>query len=196
MRAWLGRLNGGFVTSADISRALAIMILSPPPVRLRNMVIANLTASTDLTTVDQFKNMIIKSKNGDIIRLSDVAHVALGAQNYNAAVSFDGEEAVYIGIKIAPSANLLTVIGDVKKLFPAIKEQLPEGLNASIVYDASAYVNSSIWEVIKSLGEAFMIVTVVIFLFLGSLRSVTIPIIAIPCHSWHFFYYVVIRLLH
>ena len=144
------------------------------------MFTVNLTATTNLTTVEGFRNMVIKSKNGAIIRLSDVARVSLGGTNYDSAVSFNGKQAVYIGILVAPSANLLTVINKVKELFPEIQNQLPEGLNARIVYDSTEFVTSAIHEVVMSLLEALAIVTAVIFLFLGSFRSVIIPVVAIP----------------
>lgn len=183
LRAWLDpqKLAGYGLTSAEVGAALANNdFISAAGRTDGNMFIANLNTDTNLTSVTQFENMVLKEVNGAIIRLKDVAEVTLGAQNYNSSVSFDGLSAIYIGIKIAPSANLLTVINDVRNAFPGIQEQLPQGLNAKIVYDASKYVSTSIHEVIKSLVEAFIIVTVVIFLFLGSIRSVVIPLIAIP----------------
>ncbi|KTD74551.1 efflux RND transporter permease subunit [Legionella tucsonensis] len=183
LRAWLDpvKLAGYGISAAEIGTALANNnFISAVGRTDGQMFIQNLTASTDLTDVNQFRKMIIKAQNGAIIRLGDVATVDLGAQNYNSSVSFDGRTAVYIGIVVAPSANLLTVIDDIKKIFPTIQEQLPQGLRGKIVYDASLFVNSSIQEVILSLLEAFFIVTVVIFIFLGSMRSVVIPIIAIP----------------
>ncbi|TAK78312.1 MAG: multidrug efflux protein, partial [Gammaproteobacteria bacterium] len=183
MRAWLDpiKMAAYNLSPADVGNALANNnFISAAGRTDGNMFIQNLTAETILTNTEQFRQMILKQQNGAIIHLGDVAQVDLGAENYNTAVSFDGREAVYIGIKIAPSANLLTVIGDIKKIFPSIQEQLPQGLKANIVYDASAYVDSSIKEVIKSLIEAFMIVTIVIFIFLGSIRSVIIPLVAIP----------------
>ena len=183
LRAWLDpiKMAGYGITSAEVGAALANNdFISAAGRSDGSMFIMNLATNTNLTTVEQFKNMVVKQQNGAIIRLRDVSDVSLGAQNYNAAVSFDGLDAVYIGIKIAPSANLLTVINDVKNMFPTIEEQLPEGLKGKIVYDASKYVSSSIKEVVKSLMEAFIIVTIVIFLFLGSIRSVIIPLIAIP----------------
>jgi multidrug efflux pump len=183
MRAWLDpvKLGAYKITTADVASALSYNdIVSAAGRTDGNMFIQNLTANTDLQSVDEFRKMVLKAENGAIVRLGDVAQVDLGAENYNTAVSFDGRSAIYIGIEVAPSANLLTVIDDIRKIFPSIQEQLPQGLKASIVYDASAYVNSSIEEVIKSLVEAFLIVTVVIFVFLGSVRSVVIPLIAIP----------------
>jgi multidrug efflux pump len=183
MRAWLDphKMAGFGITAADVSAALvANDFISAVGRTDGQTVTVNLTADTGLTTVEQFRNMVIKAKNGAIIRLGDVAKVSLGAQNYDASVTFDGDSAVYIGIKIAPAANLLSVIQNVRKIFPDIKAQLPQGLEGKIVYDASAYVNSSIHEVEKSLFEAIVIVTIVIFLFLGSLRSVFIPVVTIP----------------
>jgi len=183
LRAWLDpiKMSGYGVTSAEVTAALANNdFISAAGRSDGSMFITNLATDTNLTTIEQFKNMAVKQKNGAIIRLRDVADVSLGAQNYNAAVSFDGQSAIYLGIKIAPAANLLTVINDIRNLFPTIQAELPEGLEARIIYDASAYVSSSIKEVVKSLVEAFAIVTIVIFLFLGSIRSVIIPLIAIP----------------
>ncbi|MFZ2315441.1 MAG: efflux RND transporter permease subunit [Gammaproteobacteria bacterium] len=183
LRAWLDpiKMAGFGVSTADVSASLANNDFISAVGRTDGpMFIQNLTADTNLTDAESFKKLIIKSSNGAIVRLSDVSKVELGAQNYNSVVSFDGKKAVYVGIVVAPSANLLTVIDDIKHLFPIIQQQLPQGLNASIVYDASAFVNASIDEVVKSLFEAFLIVTVVIFFFLGSIRSVIIPLIAIP----------------
>lgn len=183
LRAWLDpiKLAGYGITPDQVALALANNdFISAVGRTDGQMFIQNLTASTNLTNVDQFRNMVLKAQNGAIIRLGDVSTVDLGAQNYNSSVSFDGNTAVYMGIKVAPGANLLTVINDIRTIFPVLQEELPEGLEARIVYDASAYVNSSIKEVVSSLLEAFCIVTVVIFLFLGSIRSVIIPLIAIP----------------
>jgi multidrug efflux pump len=183
MRLWLDpiKLAGFGVTPAEVSNALAQNDFVSATGRTDgNMFYVNLTASTNLTTVDQFKNMVIKAKNGAIIRIGDIASVSLGATSYDQAVSFNGLKAVYIGILVAPTANLLTVTNSVKKILPDIQKQLPQGLHLTIAYDSSQFVNSSIEEVIVSLFEALAIVTVVIYIFLGSIRSVSIPIIAIP----------------
>jgi multidrug efflux pump len=183
MRAWLDPVKLGAFGLSAAQVALAMSnnnFVSATGRTDGNMFIQNLTADTSLNDPEAFKKLIVKSENGAIVRLKDVSDVELGAQNYNTAVKFDGRSAVYIAITVAPSANLLTVIDQIKTIFPAIQEQLPEGLNASIVYDASAYVNTSIEEVMVTLIESFGIVTIVIFIFLGSLRSVLIPLIAIP----------------
>jgi multidrug efflux pump len=183
LRAWLdpSKLAAYNITATDVSNALANNDFISAVGRTQGqMVTVDLTADTGLHSVEEFRNLVLKSQNGAIIRLSDVAHVTLGAENYDTAVSFDGESAVYIGIKVAPTANLLKVIDGVHKAFPAVEQQLPEGLSGRIVYDATKYVNSSIREVISTIAKALLIVTVVIFLFLGSLRSVIIPTIAMP----------------
>lgn len=183
MRAWMDpvKLAGFGISPAAVASALLNNdFISAAGRTDGSMVVQNLATNTDLRNVNQFRNMVLKSENGAIIRLKDVAQVDLDAQNYTSSVSFDGQQAVYVGILVAPAANLLTVINDIKKVYPSILQQLPQGLNSKIVYDSSKFVNSSIKEVIKSLFEAFIIVTIVIFLFLGSIRSVVIPLIAIP----------------
>ncbi len=183
LRAWLDpkKMAAYGITATDVNNALAANDFISAIGRTQGqMVTLNLTAATGLHSVEEFRNLIIKSKNQAIVRLGDIANVTLGSESYDTAVAFDGEKAVYIGIKVAPSANLLTVIDNVRKAFPPIQEQLPEGLNGKIVYDATKYVNSSIHEVVVTLVEALLIVTAVIFLFLGSARSVVIPMIAMP----------------
>jgi multidrug efflux pump len=183
LRAWLDpqRLAAYGLTAADISAALANNdFLSAVGSTKGQMVEVNLTASTSLHSLEDFRNLIIKQQNGAVIRLGDVANVTLGAEDYETEVSFDGQKAVYIGIQVAPTANLLQVIKGVRDVFPGIQKQLPEGLKGQIVYDSTKFVNSSIDEVVSTLVEALLIVTLVVFIFLGSLRSVTIPTIAIP----------------
>lgn len=183
LRVWIDpvKLAGYGLSMEDVSNALANNnFISAVGRTDGEMIIQNLIATTDRNDVEQFRNLIIKAQNGAIIHLKDVGRVDLGAQNYNSEVRFDGRKAVYIGIVVAPSANLLTVINEIKQIFPTIQQQLPQGLQGKIVYDASLFVDSSIREVILSLIEAFLIVAVVIFIFLGSLRSVVIPVIAIP----------------
>jgi multidrug efflux pump len=115
-----------------------------------------------------------------LIRLGDIAEIELGPESVDSSSSFDGMKAVFIGIFATPTANPLNVIDEVRKAFPELQSQLPVGLNASIAYDATKFIRASIWEVEKTLGEAAIIVIVVIFLFLGNLRSTIIPIVTIP----------------
>jgi multidrug efflux pump len=139
-----------------------------------------LSASTALHTPQQFGALILKQANGAIIHLRDVADVSLGADDYDQHVTFDNKPGVYIGIKVAPNANLLDVISGVRKVFPSIQQNLPSGLTGTIVYDSTKFVDASIHEVLRALVEALVIVTLVVFAFLGSPRSVLIPVVAIP----------------
>jgi multidrug efflux pump len=183
LRAWLDpqKLAAYGLTATDVSAALtANDFLSGLGTTKGQMVQVNLTASTSLHTAEEFRNLVIKQTGGAIVRLKDVANVTLGAEDYESEVGFDGKQAVYIGIQVAPSANLLDVIKGVRTVFPQIQALLPHGLNGEIIYDSTEFVNSAINEVIRSLLEALAIVTVVVFLFLGSLRSSLIPTIAIP----------------
>jgi multidrug efflux pump len=183
LRAWLDpkKLAAYGLTAADVSQALtANDYISGIGNTKGQMVQVNLTASTSLHSAEQFRNLVLKQSGGAVVRLKDVALVTLGAEDYESEVGFDGKQAVYIGIQVAPTANLLDVIAGVHKVFPEIQALLPRGLNGEIIYDSTEFVNSAIHEVIRSLAEALIIVTVVVFLFLGSVRSSLIPTVAIP----------------
>jgi multidrug efflux pump len=183
LRAWLDpvKLTAFGLTAADVYSALAANdFLSAVGTTKGQMVQVVLTASTGLHSLAGFRNMVIKQQNGALVRLADVAKVTLGAEDYESAVGFDGKQAVYIGIQVAPAANLLDVVKGVRAVFPAIQSQLPRGLDGRIVYDSTKFVDSSITEVVKTLAEALIIVTLVVYAFLGSVRSVAIPTIAIP----------------
>jgi len=183
LRAWLDpqRLAAFGLTAADVSAALAANdYISGIGNTKGQMVQVKLTASTSLHSAEEFRNLVVKQTGGAIVRLKDVANVTLGAEDYDTEVGFDGKLAVYIGIQVAPAANLLDVVAGVHKVFPEIQAQLPHGLSGEIVYDSTEFVHSAIYEVIRSLAEALVIVTVVVFLFLGSIRSSLIPTVAIP----------------
>lgn len=183
LRAWLDpdKLAAYGLTATDVSTALSgndyISGLGATKGRL---VQVDLAASTNLHSLEQYRNLVVKTVNGAIIRLRDVANVTLGNDDYDSETKFNGRTAVYIGIQTAPTANLLDVINGVKAILPDIKAQLPNGLVGEVLYDSTDFVNSSIDEVVHSLVEAVLIVIVVVFLFLGSWRSVLIPVIAIP----------------
>ncbi|PKN09377.1 MAG: multidrug efflux protein, partial [Deltaproteobacteria bacterium HGW-Deltaproteobacteria-5] len=183
LRAWLDpdKMAAYGLTARDVSNALTVNNFISALGRTKGqMVTVDLTAATGLHSVEEFRKLVIKSANGAIVRLEDVANVTLGADNYDMTVRFDGKSAVFMSIKVAPNANLLSVCDRVVEVFPGIEKQLPEGLVGNIVYDATDYVDSSIKEVVITLIEALLIVTLVIFLSLGSIRSVIIPTVAIP----------------
>jgi multidrug efflux pump len=183
LRAWLNAdlMAAHGVTAADVFQALsANNYLAALGATKGQMVTVPLTAGTDLHSVEEFKQLAIKQSGDTIVRLQDVATVTLGSENYDFNVAFSGERSVFIGIKVAPGANILSVADSVRKAFPEIQNELPTGLVGKIVYDSTDFINTSIEEVVKTLVEALLIVTVVIFLFLGSFRAVVVPVIAMP----------------
>src|SRR3989454_5114016 len=144
------------------------------------MVSVNLIANTDLRTADEFRQLVVKQDKGVVVRLGEIADVVLGAQTYEQDVRFNGETATFMGIWVLPTANSLEVIKKVRAALPEIQSQLPPGMKAGIPYDSTAYIQDAINEVLSTLTETLLIVVVVIFLFLGSFRSVLIPVVAIP----------------
>jgi multidrug efflux pump len=145
-----------------------------------SMTSVNLVANTNLQTVEEFKQLVVKEQNGVVVRLGDIADVVLGAEQYDQEVSFNGETAVFIGIFVLPTANTLDVMKAVREAMPEIQAQLPAGMKAGVPYDSSAYIQNAIDEVLKTLTETLVIVIIVIFLFLGSIRGVIIPVVAVP----------------
>src|SRR5262245_11512116 len=145
-----------------------------------SMVSVNLVANTDLKTPEEFRQLVVKEEKGVVVRLGEVADVVLGAENYESDIRFNGESATFMGVWVLPTANTLDVVAKVRGALPQIREQLPAGMKLGIPYDSTAYINDAIGEVLRTLTETLLIVIVVIFLFLGSFRSVLIPIVAIP----------------
>ena len=183
LRAWLdqSKMAGLGVGAADVYKAIsANNFLSTVGSTKGDMISVDLVAGTDLHTLDEFRQLIIKSNGSDIVRLEQVATVSLGSEDYSTNVAFSGKQSVFIGIKVAPEANLLDVAKRVRDAMPEIQRQFPVGLKGEIVYDSTKFITTSITEVIHTLVEALLIVTVVIFLFLGNFRAVLIPIIAMP----------------
>jgi multidrug efflux pump len=183
MRIWLKpeRMAALNVSPAQVRQALAANNFLAALGRTKGSLIqVNLTANTNLNTVDEFKNLVLREQGGAIVRLSDIADVALGAEDYDAEVRFSGQTAVFIGVWPLPNANSIDVIKRVRSEMEAIQRDLPSGMQAKVAYDATNYINNAIHEVLKTLADTLLIVMVVIFLFLGSFRSVLIPVIAIP----------------
>src|ERR1700683_3596887 len=183
LRAWLDpkKLQAYGLTASDVASALVSNdYVSAVGSTKGQMIQVTLTSTTNLHSLDEFRNLVVKSVNGANVRLSDVGQVTLGADSYDAAVVVGGHTGVFIGIQVAPAANLLAVIKGVRDIFPDIHAQLPRGLESRIMYDSTDFVNASIHEVVLTLVEALVIVMLVIFAFLGSPRSVLIPVIAIP----------------
>jgi len=145
-----------------------------------SMVSVNLVANTDLRTAEEFRQLVVKEQDGVIVRLGEIADVVLGAENYEQDVRFNGQSATFMGVWVLPAANTLEVIGQVREAIPQIRAQLPAGMKVGVPYDSTEYIKDAINEVLRTLTETLLIVIVVIFLFLGSFRSVLIPVVAIP----------------
>lgn len=183
MRIWLQpeRMAGLGVQPSDIYQELAANnFLSAVGQTKGSFIGIDLKAGTDLHSAEEFRQLVIREDGDTLVRLGDVATVELGAESYDTDVAFNGQNATFIGIEVAPGANILDVISRVRDEFPKIVSEFPEGLEAAIPYDATEYVNDAISEVRNTLIEALLIVVVVIFLFLGSVRSVLIPTVAVP----------------
>jgi multidrug efflux pump len=183
MRVWLdpARMAALNVSPAQVRAALtANNYLSAVGTTKGAFVQVNLTANTDLHTAEQFRELVIRRENDTIVRLKDVAKVELGAEDYDTQVTFNGQSAVFVGIHALPNANVIEVVKRVRNELEAIKRDAPTGIEVGIAYDTSEYVSNAIHEVVGTLTDTLLIVVVVIFLFLGSFRSVLVPVVAIP----------------
>jgi len=183
MRIWLKpeRLAALNITPTQVRMALAgNNVLSAMGQSKGSYIQVNLTANTNLSTVEEFKKLALRQSGGTIVRLGDVADVVLGAEDYDTEVRFSGQTAVFMGIWPLPNANALDVIKLVRREMTEVERRLPTGLSARIAYDATDYISNAVSEVLHTLGDTLLIVVVVIFLFLGSFRSVLIPVVAIP----------------
>ena len=183
MRIWLksDRMAAFNISPSQVRAALAANnYLAAVGNTKGSLVQVNLTANTDLHSVAEFKHLVIRQQNDTTVRLEDIADVALGSEDYDTEVHLSGQTAVFVGIYPLPNANTIDVVKRVRVELDSIKKGLPSGLQASIGYDASEYISNAIHEVFHTLLDTLLIVMVVIFLFLGSWRSVLVPIVAIP----------------
>ena len=183
MRLWLDpvKMAAFGVTAGEINQAVQqYNFLAAAGEVKGQLVVTSVNASTDLKSPQAFAAIPVKTDGDRRVLMGDVARVELGAASYDAISSFNGIPSVYIGIKGTPSANPLDVIKEVRAKMPELEEQLPPNLKVSIAYDATRFIQASIDEVVKTLGEAVLIVIVVVFLFLGAFRSVLIPVVTIP----------------
>ncbi len=183
MRIWLNpeRMAAHRIGPAQVRNALAANNYLAAVGQTKGALIqVNLTTNTDLESVEEFKHLVVREQDGVIVRLEDIAEVALGAETYDDQVNFTGATAVFVGVWVLPNSNSLDVIKRVRTELDAIRDELPEQLRAEIAYDATKYIDSAIREVVTTLSETLAIVVVVIFLFLGSFRAVIVPVVAIP----------------
>src|SRR3989442_11167191 len=162
LRAWLDpqRMAAYGITASDVRTALASNnYLAALGTTKGQMVSVDMTAATSLHSVEEFKKLVVKQKDGAIVRLEDVANVVLGAENYDFSTAFGGRNAVFIGIKVAPAANVLDAGKRVGAVFPQIQSQMPNGITGGIGYDSTAVFTSSIAESQKTLINALVIVS-------------------------------------
>lgn len=183
MRIWLNpkKMAEYNITPTQVTQALqANNYISSTGYTKSKYIQVNITAQTDIHNVGQFKNLVVANDGGTLIRIKDIAKVELGAISYNAGNLFDGKDAVVTGIFTTPSANPLTVVDNIKKIVPSLRQNLPSGMKLKVAFDRTIFIRNAIKEVAATIIETFLIVTLVIFLFLGSFRSVVIPVFAIP----------------
>jgi multidrug efflux pump len=183
MRIWLkpDRMAAFNISPTQVRQALsANNFLAALGNTKGSLIQVNLTANTDLQSVEEFRRLVVREENGAIVRIEDIGDVVLGAEDYESEVRFSGQTAVFMGIWPLPNANSLDVIKRARVEMDAIDKQLPNGLEGRIAYDGTAYIDNAIHEVIKTLSETLLIVIFIIFMFLGSLRSALIPVVAIP----------------
>ncbi len=183
MRIWMkpDRMAALNISPSQVRDALARNnFLSAVGSTKGSLLQVNLTANTDLHNADDFKKLVVRQSGSTLVRLGDIADVVLGAEDYDSEVHFSGQKAVFMGIYVLPNANSVDVIKRVRAEMEQIKKELPTGMTGEIAYDATAYINDAIHEVVKTLIDTLLIVMVVIFIFLGSFRSVIVPVVAIP----------------
>ena len=183
MRIWLDptKMAARAVTASDIRAALIANNFTSAAGQIKSdYTQTSINALTSLDTAQAFSQLVVSARGDALVRLADVAKVELGPASVDASSVFDGLKAVFVGIYAAPTANPLTVIDNVRKAVPSIEAELPPGMKAAVAYDSTDFIRASISEVAKTLGEAGLIVIVVIFLFLGNLRATIIPIVTIP----------------
>ncbi len=183
MRIWLdpAQMYALDITPGDVARALRANNYQAAVGKTKGDAIAvGLTAATDLHSADEFNDLVVVQRNDATIRLRDIATVVLGAEDYDTSVAFNGEYATFIAIDVLPTANPLAVINEIRALFPDIVARLPNDIIGTISYDTTRYIEDAIRNVVQTLIEAALIVMLVIYLFLGTVRSVIIPIVAIP----------------
>ncbi len=183
MRLWLdpAQMAARGISAAEIAAAIRANNYQSAPGQAKGyFTVTNITARTGLADAEQFKRMVVKSADGAVVRLEDIAKVDLGAQSWNSSVAMNGQHAVFIAIQATPTGNPLSLVRGVRALLPEIERNLPASVKMQVAYDSTRFIQASIDEVQITLGEAVLIVVVVIFLFLGSFRAVLIPVVTIP----------------
>lgn len=183
MRLWLdpSRMAARNITASDVVLSLRANNFQSAPGQMKGQyIVTNIDTNTDLADVEQFRDLIVKSSNGNFVRLRDIGTIELGAKSYDQSALMNGEKAVFIGVSATPIGNPLDIVKQIRKKIPELERNMPPGLSVSIPFDVTIFIRAAIHEVAKTLIEAMLIVIAVIFLFLGSFRSVVIPVVTIP----------------
>ena len=183
MRVWLDpdKMAALGLSATEVREALSSNnFLSAVGSTKGSLVSVRLVANTDLKTPEEFKKLVVRQRGDQIVRLEEIAEVSLGAESFDEDVRFNGQAAIFMGVWVLPNANSLDVIANVRKVIPQIEANLPSGAQIFVPYDATKYIRDAIHEVLKTLSETIGIVVLVIFLFIGSLRAVFVPVVAIP----------------
>ncbi len=185
MRLWLdpARMAARGISASDVATAIRSNNYQSAPGQMKGTyIVTNIDANTDLTDVEEFRDLVVKSarNGGGIVRLKDIGTIELGAQNYDQTALMDGERAVYVGVSATPTGNPLKIVKEIRRLLPDLERDMPPSMHVAIPFDVTIFISAAIHEVAKTLIEALAIVIVVIFLFLGSLRTVMIPVVTIP----------------
>lgn len=183
MRVWLDpdKMAALGISATEVRQALSSNnFLSAVGNTKGALISVSLVANTDLKTPEEFKKLVVRQKGDRIVRLEEISDVTLGAENYDEDVRFNGDSAIFMGVWVLPNANSLDVVSRVREVIPHIEANLPSGARLAIAYDGTIYIRDSIREVLKTLTETVGIVVLVIFLFIGSLRAVLVPVVAIP----------------
>ncbi|MGE5203522.1 MAG: efflux RND transporter permease subunit [Acidobacteriota bacterium] len=183
MRVWLDpkRMAARGISANDVAAAIQLNNFQAAPGSVKGVfTLTSVNTNTGLTDIEQFRRMVVKAERGSLVRLGDIATLELGAQSTDSSVSMSGVHAVFVGINATPTANPLTMVRDIRAMLPSIERDLPPSVSMRIGYDATRFITAAIDEVYHTLGQAALIVIVVIFLFLGTLRSVIVPVVTIP----------------
>jgi multidrug efflux pump len=183
MRIWIDpiRLAAHNITAADVLNAINTSNYLSAPGKTENEYVAySITVQSTLQNEEAFGALPVKSEDGRVVRLRDVAEVELGAESNDTIVNINGQPGIFLGIYQTPAANPLNTAAAVEDELPAIQASLPEGMTINLIYDATDQISASIREVFQTITEAVVIVVIVILLFLGSFRSVLMPVVTIP----------------
>jgi multidrug efflux pump len=183
MRVWLDphRMAARGISAGELADALRQNNVQAAPGQVKGLyVVSNIRVNTDVANVAEFRDMVVKRERDALVRLGDVATVELGAASADSSATMDGDRAIYLGLQAAPNGNPLVIVKRIRELLPDIERNMPPGVEVQLPFELARFIEASIDEVQKTLLEAIAIVVLVIFLCLGSLRAVLIPVVTIP----------------